>query len=292
MRSHISFALLFAAALLLGPASMASAARLPKVEICHVPPGNPGNAHLIQVSENALRAHLAHGDFAVGEPCFEGVGACRTEGVAQCDPEDTCSAVPGGPSDEVCNGLDDDCDGVVDDDPIDVGECTVGVGECAADSVEICTDEGSVCDAVPGDPPEPVETSCQDGRDNDCDGRIDSEDSDCPAVCCDPALEPGVAGNPVCFEGHACCGDGTWRCNLVGGTDACGGPVGEVCEPLICTDDVKTCPDGSVVGRNPNDDCEFFPCIGIFCTNDVMQCPDGSFVGRDPNDGCQFFPCP
>ena len=33
-----------------------------KVTLCHVPPGNIGNAHTISVSENALRAHLAHGD--------------------------------------------------------------------------------------------------------------------------------------------------------------------------------------------------------------------------------------
>lgn len=34
-----------------------------KVTICHVPPGNPDNAHTITVSENALDAHLAHGDY-------------------------------------------------------------------------------------------------------------------------------------------------------------------------------------------------------------------------------------
>jgi hypothetical protein len=33
-----------------------------KVTICHIPPGNPDNAHTIRVSENALPAHLAHGD--------------------------------------------------------------------------------------------------------------------------------------------------------------------------------------------------------------------------------------
>lgn len=34
-----------------------------KVTICHVPPGNPANAHTITVSENALDAHLGHGDY-------------------------------------------------------------------------------------------------------------------------------------------------------------------------------------------------------------------------------------
>jgi hypothetical protein len=33
-----------------------------KVLICHIPPGNPGNAHTIFVSSNAVPAHLRHGD--------------------------------------------------------------------------------------------------------------------------------------------------------------------------------------------------------------------------------------
>ncbi len=37
-----------------------------KVVVCHVPPGNPDNAHTLTISENALSAHLDHGDH-VGE---------------------------------------------------------------------------------------------------------------------------------------------------------------------------------------------------------------------------------
>lgn len=33
-----------------------------KVQICHIPPGNPENAHEICVGESAVEAHLAHGD--------------------------------------------------------------------------------------------------------------------------------------------------------------------------------------------------------------------------------------
>jgi len=33
-----------------------------KVTLCHVPPGNPANAHTIVVGEAAVPAHLAHGD--------------------------------------------------------------------------------------------------------------------------------------------------------------------------------------------------------------------------------------
>jgi hypothetical protein len=41
-----------------------------KVTICHIPPGNPHNEHSIQVSQNAVPAHLAHGD-TLG-PCPHG----------------------------------------------------------------------------------------------------------------------------------------------------------------------------------------------------------------------------
>ena len=33
-----------------------------KVDVCHVPAGNPDNAHSISVGESALEDHLAHGD--------------------------------------------------------------------------------------------------------------------------------------------------------------------------------------------------------------------------------------
>jgi len=42
-----------------------------KTEICHIPPGHPGNAHSLNVGSIAVTAHLAHGDY---------VGACSTSG--------------------------------------------------------------------------------------------------------------------------------------------------------------------------------------------------------------------
>lgn len=33
-----------------------------KVDVCHIPPGNPANAHMINVDQAAVPAHLAHGD--------------------------------------------------------------------------------------------------------------------------------------------------------------------------------------------------------------------------------------
>ncbi len=55
-----------------------------KIEICHIPPGNPENAHTIEVSVNAWPAHEAHGDT---------LGACEDSSteVVQ-DPADESSA--------------------------------------------------------------------------------------------------------------------------------------------------------------------------------------------------------
>ena len=59
------------------------------------------------------------------------------------------------------------------------GACSVGLGECPVDASLICTGDGLVCGATPAEPPEPSEASCNDGLDNDCDGLIDGNDSDC-----------------------------------------------------------------------------------------------------------------
>jgi hypothetical protein len=65
-------------------ATMAQAAPLPKVTICHIPPGNPENAHTITISENALAAHINnHGDI---------LGACTPTCEAICDDGNACQS--------------------------------------------------------------------------------------------------------------------------------------------------------------------------------------------------------
>jgi hypothetical protein len=62
MKRKSALAILVLAAALAGVASL-NADSEGKVDICHIPPGNPANAHTINVSVNAIPAHLAHGDF-------------------------------------------------------------------------------------------------------------------------------------------------------------------------------------------------------------------------------------
>jgi hypothetical protein len=53
-----------------------------KVQVCHVPPGNPSNFHIISINDNALQAHLAHGDLA---------GPCSAHCSQLCDDGNACT---------------------------------------------------------------------------------------------------------------------------------------------------------------------------------------------------------
>ncbi len=68
--------------------------------------------------------------------------------------------------------------------------------------------------------------------------------------------------------------------------------------PLVsavgCTEELKECPDGTNVARNPARNCEFDPCSGEVpaCLADARVCPDGTSVARDPYNNCKFPACP
>jgi len=63
----------------------------------------------------------------------------------------------------------------------------------------------------------------------------------------------------------------------------------------FCITDVKKCPDGSYVSRDPDNNCAFESCpVEIdqtICASDVKECPDGSYVSRDHSNNCEFHSC-
>jgi hypothetical protein len=67
---------------------------------------------------------------------------------------------------------------------------------------------------------------------------------------------------------------------------------------MACTLDARVCSDGSTVGRNPMNACEFYACPGeaqndgIYCPQDTKQCNNGTYVTRNPENRCQFDECP
>jgi len=72
MRTMCAAFLVFAAT-----ASIPRVAAATSAPVCHIPPGNSANAHVITVGEAALPAHLAHGD-SIGPSC----GCQATEGAS------------------------------------------------------------------------------------------------------------------------------------------------------------------------------------------------------------------
>jgi len=125
-----------------------------KVDVCHVPPDSPEDAHFISVGLPSARAHaerhadeiLSDGDYTcsvgVGECVAEGYRICTSDGIA-CDVE---PALPPEVTEQSCDdGLDNDCDGLTDDADSD---CQVIASPCDSGTAGIIAgDPWVVCRA-------------------------------------------------------------------------------------------------------------------------------------------------
>ncbi len=220
--------------------------------VCGAVPGDPRDEVCNGVDDDCDGA--PDEGLLVGDPCEVGVGACLRvgEGICGDDGPAVCSAEPGAPVREVCNGIDDDCDGTTDEGFAVGSPCSAGIGECQTEGQRVCADERLVCDAVAG---EAQDERC-DMLDNDCDGAVD-EEFPLGAAC-----EVGVG---------ACRARGEFVCDGNGGL-TCGAVPGER-QVEVCNDVDDDC-DGDVdevegVGRR----CA----IGIgLCARDGRQaCGDG-----------------
>lgn len=196
-----------------------------------------------------------------GQPCDDGkLGACRGTGSMQCDAAQTGTVCvitnPGAePTDEVCNGIDDNCNGLV--------------------------DEGLSCSDC-----EPSPEVCN-GKDDDCDRSVDEE----PDVSNNDPEIGGACGEltsphdqPPCQLGTVKCINGAPLC--VGyrgpGTEMCNG-LDEDCDGV--PDNDAPCPEGTscIEGR-----C-VAPCgVGEFPCPGGLECRNGYCFPRD----CEDVICP
>jgi hypothetical protein len=213
--------------------------------------------------------------FVTGITCSGGGGACQTGQPGVCGPGTlqcqngvlTCLPLMD-PSNEVCNGFDDDCNGDVDDgDLCDAGEvCDDGTCVPSCGSGEFVCSGDKVCDEVKGICVDPacVGVDCPDGTKCVEGACVDP----CSGVVC-PAGEVCLAG--VCLD----------PCDAIVCDDS------QVCEAGACVEkcDCAGCPDGEtclVTGL-----CVFDLCVDVDCPNGGICQPDGSCA-----DGCAGVVCP
>ena len=157
--------------------------------------------------------------------------------------------LPGSPSPEVCNNIDDDCDGSVDDGIAPV-PTSCGVGACAATGIETCV--AGVWGNDTCTPGIPTAETCN-NIDDDCDGSVDeglTRSTTCGVGAC--------SGN----TGIETCTAGTWgnnTCNPFAGATAevCDDGIDNDCDGYIDALDVECInvptPQGEDVVVNPID---------------------------------------
>ncbi|HEU5181804.1 MAG TPA: hypothetical protein VFW45_13535, partial [Candidatus Polarisedimenticolia bacterium] len=169
-----------------------------------------------------------------GGPGTCGIGACQRSVDCLTNPDD---CVPGTPSPETCNNIDDDCDGLVDD----LGSATCGIGACLR-TVSNCLN-GAPQTCAPG---APTSETCN-AADDDCNGLVDDlGTTTCGEFSCERTVDNCLNGVPqTCIPGTP----QEEVCNAL--DDDCDGEIDEgqtTCGEGACQVTVDLCIDG-----NPQD---------------------------------------
>ena len=174
--------------------------------------------------------------------CAQTMANCLAGIPTNCDPLT-------GAEEEVCDGQDNDCDGKTDEEqPVlacGKGQCQHSVPSCSGGTVQVCDPfqgaQGEVCD----------------GKDNDCDGKVDE---DFLTVSC---------GKGLCFHEQGTCINGVLQM-----CDPYLGAANEVCDGL----------DNDCDGLTDEDLGKTTCGLGV-CLKTVTNCADGEYQPCDPLGG-------
>ena len=147
------------------------------------------------------------GVFVGGNQVF---GVCTSTAPLQCKCTPTAEA-----SDAACSdGLDNDCDGLIDCADPGCGPSGPSLGKVCDGLGNTCSAGGTCTVCGGGGAPQAVESTCDDGKDNDCDGQADCLDPKCAALACngtgktcDPVSSLCVCNKPEAGA-EVSCGDG------------------------------------------------------------------------------------
>ena len=264
-----------------------------------------GGSYCVLQDDECPCTAFASDQFLVSECSVEnewgicsGERVCSVAGLAECDAPE--------PTEETCDGADNDCDGETDE---ELGTTSCGQGVCEH-TVENCLD-GAVQNC---DPMEGADIEVCDGADNDCDGETDEElgTTTCGQGVCEHTVESCLDGvEQVC---DALEGAGIEVCD--GADNDCDGETDEelgttTCGQGVCEHTVENCVDvvpqicdpmegaGAETCNGLDDDCNGEADDGLgetscgqgLCAHSAPNCLNGGLQQCDPFEGSSAEAC-